>query len=289
MSGFSLLSGPIFGNESAKESLKTANPGLQPDFHDLKTPEEIFGLNQKAEVTFTGQKTVLVVAAHCDDEVLGCGGTIIKHVEAGDKVHILIMTDGGGDVRGYKLERSHRLKDLFEKEAEAMAAAPAWRNAHKAAHLLGVESLQIHELPDSRFDSVDILDLAHLVEAAIDRVRPWVVYTHYGGDLSVDHRRINEAVLCASRPKPGHPVKELYFFEGPSNTEWAFPLTFQPQKFVGINAGHKADVMEKAYSGEMREHNHPRGRMAILHHAYDRGSQAGLVGAEAFMVGRIIG
>ncbi len=203
-------------------------------------------------------------------------------------MHILIMTDGAGDVRGYKQAREHRYAGDFKAEYDSLAASPAWRNAHKAADLLGANTLQVLDFPDSRFDGVDILDLTHAVEAAIDRVRPRIVYTHYPGDLSVDHRRTSEAVITACRPKPGHPVKELYFFEVASNTEWALPLTFQPQMFVQVNAGHKADIMEKAYGSEMRKDNHPRERMAILHHAYNRGSQAGLRAAEAFMVGRII-
>ena len=246
-----------------------------------------------------------MIAAHVDDEVLGVGGTILQHVSKGDAVHILIMADGSGDVRGYKQDekpRYHhfdglelpvtaagkRFKTGYEREYESMAASPAWKNAHKAADLLGAVSLQIHDLPDSRFDSADILDIAHLVEAAIDRVRPEIVYTHFGGDLSVDHRMTSEAVVTACRPKPGHPVKELYFFETPSNTEWALPLTFHPQKYVEIDPKEKNRILQEAYGSEMREIPHPRSIGGVEALASIRGSQSGYFWAEAFMVGRII-
>ncbi len=198
------------------------------------------------------------------------------------------MTDGAGDVRGYKQDRSARYGADIVTAAESMAAAPAWKNGHNAAVLLGVKSIQIHDLPDSRFDAVDILDMAHLMEAAIDRVRPDVVYTHYPGDLSVDHRRTAEAVITACRPKPGFPVREIYFFEVPSSTEWCLPLTFQPQLFVEVDYREKVSVLERAYGNEQRPFPHPRASTSLEALAKARGAQTGLKGAEAFMVGRIL-
>ena len=230
---------------------------------------------------------VLVVAAHPDDEVLGCGGTLLRHHKNGDKTHIVIMTDGAGGIRGYEPDRKPRHATEFRAEYEAMSAAPAWKNAHKAAEMLGVTTLQIHGLRDSYFDTVPILEMAHLVEAAIDRIRPSIVYTHYPGDLSCDHARTAEAVITACRPKSGHPVKQLHFWENPSSTEWQLPLTFQPHMYVKIDVVNKWKVLNTAYGSETREWPHPRSCPAITALSEMRGAQSGLGNAEAFMVGRI--
>lgn len=198
------------------------------------------------------------------------------------------MTDGAGEVRGYNQDRKERQAFEFKDEYESMAAGPAWKNAHKAADLLGAKSLQVGDFRDSFFDVIPILDLVHFVEQAVDRVRPDTIYTHYPGDLSVDHSRTAEAVITACRPKPGHPVKGLYFFEVASNTEWALPLTFQPQLFVEIDVAEKWIVLKEAYGSETRDMPHPRSEGVTVAMAHTRGSQAGLTSAEAFMIGRVV-
>jgi len=237
-------------------------------------------------------KSVLVVAAHPDDETIGCGGTIARHTAEGDAVHILIMADGAA-VRGLEKERIPRYGGEIKKEAESSFNSPGWANGHKAAHLLGVDSITILNRPDSRFDSVDLLDLAKDVELLIDEFQPEIVYTHHGGDLNYDHQATHHAVVIACRPKPKHPVKELYFFEVASSTEWTVPGSlppFLPHMFVDISkhAELKETVLTEAYGREMRSGNHPRSIDGIAARDIWRGSSSGLSQAEAFMVGRII-
>jgi len=205
------------------------------------------------------------------------------------------MTDGGGpqQVRGVNKERRPRDKKEIEIEAKSEFGYAAWTNGHKAAYLLGVESLTIHDYPDSRFDSVDILDLAKTIESHIDRVQPRIVYTHHGGDLNYDHRATHEAVTIGCRPKPHHPVKELYFYEIASSTEWTVPgilPPFLPNYYIDIGryAESKETVLTEAYSREMRPGDHPRSIDGISARDIWRGACSGLSIAEAFMVGRII-
>lgn len=200
------------------------------------------------------------------------------------------MTDGGTGVRGYQRERSARDRMEMELEANSVSASPGWRNGHKAALMMGAESIVIHEYPDSRFDTVAVLDLAQMIESHLDRIRPGIVFTHFPSDLNQDHRRTTEAVLMACRPKPSHPVQHILFYEVASSTEWNIPATFQPNVFVNITdfQEQKEKVLSEAYGREMRDTNHPRSVSGIYAQTSWRGSTVGVEVAEAFVLGRSI-
>lgn len=224
---------------------------------------------------------VLVVAAHPDDEVLGCGATIAKHVFAGDEVRVVIMAEGVTS-RDRKRDRASRKGEL-----ESLAKA-----ASRANDILGTESLDLHDLPDNRLDSVDLLDIIQVVEMYIEKYKPRLVYTHYGSDLNIDHAIVNRAVVTACRPFPEHTVKGLLFFEVPSSTDWQVPgstTMFSPDWFVEVTATLEKKIKAlEAYGSEIRPWPHPRSSRAVENLALYRGSSAGLEAAEAFMLGRFI-
>lgn len=159
-------------------------------------------------------KIVLVVAAHSDDEALGCAGTIAKHIAQGDQVHLLFMTDGVG---------SRKVKE--QEVAERLDAAK------QAAEVMGAASLVNLRFPDNRMDSVPLLDIVKEIEIKVVELQPQVIYTHQIGDLNVDHRVTHQAVLTACRPMPGCSVREIYTFEVMSSTEWTTPIS---EPFLGI-------------------------------------------------------
>lgn len=193
---------------------------------------------------------VLVIAAHPDDEVLGCGGTIARHVEQGDNVSVVILAEGltSRDERRDCQKRRDALEEL--KSAAA-----------KANQLLGVQSLVLEALPDNRMDSCDLLDIVKQVELHIERVRPAIVYTHFYGDLNIDHRLAFQAVMTACRPAAASCPARLLCFEVPSSTEWqlASHNVFQPNWFVDISRTleRKMAALE-AYATEMKPWPHPR-------------------------------
>lgn len=236
------------------------------------------------------RKPILVIAAHADDEALGCGGTIIRAVAQGFPVHVVIMTDGGTDVRGYQRERKPRSVQDMGIEIDSVSASPGWRNGHKAAKMMGVQTVCIHDLPDSKFDMVPVLELAQIVERHLDLVRPAIVLTHFSGDLNQDHRRVAEAAIMACRPKPNHPVQHLLFYEIASSTEWHVPSSFQPNLYIDITDQQDAKelVLKEAYGREMRESVHPRSIPGVYALNSWRGATIGVEVAEAFMVGRSI-
>ena len=225
--------------------------------------------------------TVLVVAAHPDDEVLGCGATMAKHAARGDSVHVVILAEG---VTSRSTERS--------RDRDTSALNGLAQCAHEANRLLGASSVTLEPFPDNRLDSLDLLDLVKTVEKHVEKLRPSVVYTHHPGDLNVDHRRAHEAVVTACRPLPGHSVRELLFFEVPSSTEWQVAgaaAPFVPSWFVDVSAtlDRKLRALE-AYAPEMREFPHPRSTRAVEHLARWRGATIGCEAAEAFVLGRKI-
>jgi len=120
----------------------------------------------------------------------------------------------------------------------------------------------------------------------VDRLQPEVIYTHHGGDLNVDHRVIYHAVLTATRPVQGSPVREIYAFEVASSTEWAFQRiepTFRPNVFVDVAGTIEAKIAAmECYESEARKFPHPRSPEALRAIAIRWGSVAGCEAAEAF-------
>jgi N-acetylglucosamine malate deacetylase 1 len=223
-------------------------------------------------------KTALVVAAHPDDEVLGCGGTIASLADDGWHVHVLIMAEG---ITSRDDSRNRARKS---KELTALAKA-----AHAANNALGAASVTLKDFPDNRMDSVDILDVVKAIEEWVSKYKPSLVFTHNAGDVNVDHQIIHDAVVTACRPLPGSSVKELLFFEVPSSTEWR-PATsrpvFAPSVYYNIakQLPKKLKAL-KAYASEMRPFPHPRSLKAVEALAIWRGASSGHDAAEAFAIG----
>lgn len=226
------------------------------------------------------KQKILVIAAHPDDEVLGCGASIAKHSENGDEVHVMIMSEG----------ISSRYKEENNETREAIIELA--KCAEKANEVLGVKSLKLNTFPDNRMDGVDLLDVIHSIEDKIKEIKPNIIYTHHYGDVNVDHQTIYNAVITAARPLPGQCVKTILTFEVPSSTEWRPAIEgkcFKPNWFVNIdNFLDKKIQALKHYKSEMREWPHPRSYESVKHMASFRGSHIGCRVAEAFEVVRTI-
>ena len=219
---------------------------------------------------------VLVVASHPDDEVLGVGGTIHRHVSAGHTVHVLIVSSGAAS----RVEVGNL--DVSEEIAKLQHCA------REAAQVLGVTSLYFLNFPDNRLDSIDLLDIVKQVEFAVEKTSARTVYTHWSGDLNIDHRRVNQSVLTACRPQARSSVEAVYAFETLSSSEWAFGQTgrdFSPRIFVDISESIEVKLAAlRCYTSELREPPHPRSIEAVNSLARYRGGQSGFLAAEAFEV-----
>ena len=219
-------------------------------------------------------ESVLVVAAHPDDEVLGCGGTMARLANEGHEVRIAILAEG-------MTSRYQQREQANQKQLSHLHS-----NAQQAADKVRAKELVLCKLPDNRLDTVPLLEVVKVVEDLIEKFSPVVIYTHHPGDLNVDHGVVHRAVLTATRPIPGQRVREIYAFEVPSSTEWAFQRlepSFRPSVFVDISATLETKVSALAcYDTETRKFPHPRSPEAVRAIAMRWGSVAGFQAAEAF-------
>jgi LmbE family N-acetylglucosaminyl deacetylase len=218
--------------------------------------------------------SVLVVAAHPDDEILGCGGTMARLAREGREVRIAILAEGMSS------RYAHR-EDADPRQLQHLHA-----RAQQAADKVGAKEVVLCKLPDNRLDTVPLLEVVKLVEELVARFRPEVIYTHHPGDLNVDHGVVHRAVLTATRPVAGQCVRDIYAFEVPSSTEWAFQRlepSFRPNVFVDITETLETKIEALAcYDTETRKFPHPRSAEALRAIAIRWGSVAGLSAVEAF-------
>jgi len=226
------------------------------------------------------KRNILVVAAHSDDEALGCAGTIAKHTSSGDAVHVIFLTDGVGS----RSEANQGATDAVARNSASVSAL----------EILGVSESNVSTFafPDNAIDSLPRLEIVKAIESVISRVQPEIVYTHHAGDLNVDHRYAYEATMTACRPQPGFCVQGIYSYEVPSSTGWSgasYGRHFVPTLYIDISAFWvQKERALNAYYEEMRAFPHARSIEAVKALATYRGSQVGLPAAEAFVVERII-
>jgi LmbE family N-acetylglucosaminyl deacetylase len=217
---------------------------------------------------------ILVIAAHPDDEVLGCGGTIARLAAEGARVSILILANGLTSREDFDTTRQIELLNIHHERAR------------RAAALLGATEVSFGSFPDQKMDTVPLLHITQAIEREISRVRPHTIFTQHGGDLNMDHVITYRATLTATRPMQGRCVNRVLSYEVASSTEWSFQKFepgFRPTVFFDINGYLDLKVAAmKIYESEMQPFPHPRSAEALRAGAMRWGSAAGMLAAEAF-------
>lgn len=221
---------------------------------------------------------ILIIAAHPDDEILGCGGTVARLIKEGHEAYTLILGEGITS-RDRDRNRDKREQELKELKAQI----------YKSNNIIGIKEVFIYDFPDNRFDTVPLIDIVKVIEEIKDKIKPHTIFTHYREDLNIDHRITYNAVLTATRPLLNETVKQIYSFEVISSTEWNYPLSFSPDVFFDIT--DTIDLKLKAmneYKSELREFPHPRSLEGITLNAKFWGMKSGLKYSEAFKCIRYI-
>jgi len=223
-------------------------------------------------------KKILIIAAHPDDEVLGCFGTVAKMVKEGDEAYTLILGEG-------KTSRDEQ-RSIENKKAELNILN---QEIEKANSVINIKKTFIENFPDNRFDSVDLLDIVKAILKVKEEIKPDIIFTHYENDLNIDHQITYQAVVTATRPMEDESVKEIYSFEVLSSTEWNYPLSFSPDLFFDISETIKLkkEAM-KQYDSELCQFPHPRSIEGIELNAKYHGMRVGKAYVEAFKTVRVI-
>ena len=207
---------------------------------------------------------VLVIAAHPDDEVLGCGGTAALHARRGDAVTAVIACEG-----------------------ESLRYGPngVGQAAHiqRAAAAIGFTDVRTLGFADQRLDTLTLTDIITPLERAVRDTQPSIVYCQFGGDINRDHQILFQATLVATRPVASC-IRAVYAFDTASSTEWAFPRSFVADTWVDISSTLDDKLAAMAcYESEVRPYPHPRSLEALRHRALAAGHLQCLEAAEAFM------
>ncbi len=214
--------------------------------------------------------SVVVVAAHPDDELLGAGATLARHVREGREVHAVVLAEGASS--RYEADMAGRLQ----------------KAGMRAAERLGLASIRFEDLPDQRLDAVPLIEITQRIEAILAELRPDVVYTHFAHDVNLDHGVVARATWTACRPYRTPRVSRVLAFETPSSTEWGWPLEgtgFRPNHFVDVSATLEVKLAAMAcYESELRDHPHPRSLQALTDRAATWGSTVGVRYAEPFVL-----
>jgi len=225
----------------------------------------------------THRKKVLVVAAHPDDEILGCGGTMARHSNEGDEVYVVFMADG---VTSRDTENG-LLGEINKRKQSAL----------NACRIVGAQQPIFLGFPDNKMDTYPMLEITQKLESVINEIKPSIVYTHHNKDLNIDHQLTHQAVMTACRPQPKAYVHDIYSFEVVSSTNWgSFSQgcdKFTPNYYVNIakTIDKKLSALNE-YGVEMRQFPHSRSMESISALSRYRGTSVGMHAAEVFQVER---
>lgn len=219
---------------------------------------------------------LLIIAAHPDDEVFGCGGTIAK-LSPNNDVYVLIVTEGsttqypdkGKEIIQIKKEKAARVKDV-----------------------LNIKKYFFGDLPDMKLDTLPHVEINNIIEKTIHDVKPEIIFTHHWGDVNKDHKLVYESTLIAARPTNTNSfIKKVYCYEVVSSSEWDLTQqnSFTPNVWVDIEKyiDKKIEAV-KLYQSELRKYPHPRSIEGVKIWAKYRGLMVGIRYAEAFYLVREI-
>ena len=220
----------------------------------------------------------LIVVAHPDDEILGCGGLLAK-ISSTSEIRVVFIAEGS----------SCRFKP---GETEEISEAISIRSlaARKSLSKFRVGDIHFEDNECGRLDQIPIIEINKLIERHIKEFNPSTLICHSSVDANSDHRRVSEATLMATRPGALNQVKHVLSCEILSSTEWRFTEAFQPNYFVTLDES-ELQMKVKAlldYESEVRDFPFPRSPRGIKALSEFRGMQSGSEYAEAFQLIRSI-
>lgn len=220
-------------------------------------------------------KKIIVVSAHPDDEILGLGGTLLKHKQEGDEINWIIVTKVD-EINGFSKER------VISRDKEI----------NTIVEKLGIKNIFRLDYNTMSLSSNSLIKLIPEISDIFNIVRPETVYVMNRSDIHSDHRITFDAVLSCTKSFRYPFIKTILMYECISETEFAPALAekvFMPNYFVDISdfLEEKINLM-KIYNSEMGKHPFPRSSKNIKALATFRGATCGVIYAEAFQLLKFI-
>lgn len=217
---------------------------------------------------------VLIVAAHPDDDILGCGGFLSKF-RGKAEFNVLFLCEGS----------TCRFDNITSPEAQQSILIRN-QSARQALSSLGVEKIDFKNLPCGRLDQVPLIEINKIIEDSIKSFSPDAVFTHSLSDSNQDHIKIFRSSVIATRPKVGNSVKTLLSYEVLTSSEWSFSKSFQPNFFVSLSHQNVEDKWNSLsyFRSEIADYPYPRSREGIFTQSSYRGMQSGFHYSEAFQI-----
>ncbi len=223
---------------------------------------------------------VLIIAAHPDDDILGCGGYLAKYSNT-KEIRVVFIAEG--TTCRYK-------KDEIYDNIAQLALKSRTGCSVKALNVLGVQDVKFHDLLCGRLDQVPVLEINQIIESEINDFEPNLILTHAEYDVNNDHRIIYRSIQMSTRPKSVCLVPSIMSFEVLSSTEWNYQNAFEPNYYEILdekNIYKKWEALE-CFESEMREYPHSRSKLGVETLARYRGMQVGIEYAEAYKIIRNI-
>ena len=216
---------------------------------------------------------ILILAAHPDDEILGCGGLMAKYLEKNVEFRVVFIGEGS----------SCRF-DLSQIVEIDKAIQNRNKSAINAMDNIGIRDFKFFDLPCGRFDTIPIIEINKIIESEIREFKPEAIFTHSKKDVNKDHRLVHESTIMATRPWTSNFIPSVYSYEVPSSSEWNFEDSFWPNYFIEINELQLEKKIHafSMYKDEMRNYPFPRSKEGLKTMAMYRGIQSGFKYAEAF-------
>ncbi len=226
---------------------------------------------------FNKNDRLLIIAAHPDDEVLGCGGTILLAKSLGAHISLVCLGEGVSSRYNNKLNQNLKAHKIRTKEFL------------NCIEILGVDYYKLEERLCNQFDTIPLLTIVQSLEKIISQIKPNIIFTHNPFEVNVDHIITYRAVEVATRPTKNKSIDKVFSFEIPCSGNWTFNKGFVPNTYVDIYKFWSKKIKAwQCYKNETKPYPFPRSDKAIKSIAEYRGIQAGLKLAEAFKLERHI-
>ncbi len=216
-------------------------------------------------------KDIVVIAPHADDETLGCGGTLLRHKQLGDRIHWVLITSMNKD-SGYS---SQQIKTRNDQIASVKAE-------------YGFSTFNNLGFSPSKLDATPLSEVINSLRSVFEQIRPHTVYTPFEGDAHTDHMVTFKAVNACVKSFRSSSVSRVLAYETISETDSNLSTiggSFRPNVFcdIGNHLDRKMRIMN-IYESELEPFPFPRSLVAIKALAELRGVSARAKAAEAFVL-----